>query len=104
MSAKGRLAGPWAIRPGLGRKPMTEQKLAGLRKLPPRSLPVASQTWPAASAAAEPPDEPPGVRAPFHGFCVCPKTSLKVCDPAPSSGVLALATTTAPLVSRRSTR
>ena len=83
--------------------PTVEVKLAGLRIEPPWSLPVASHTWPAARAAADPPEEPPGVSAVFHGFVVVPKTSLKVCEPAPNSGVFDLAATKAPLASRRST-
>src|SRR5690606_24739662 len=85
--SKGRSSGPVATRPGLGRRPTTEQKLAGVRRLPPRSEPVASQTWPAASAAAEPPEDPPQVRSVFHGLRVSPNTSLKVLAPAPNSGV-----------------
>ena len=46
--SKGRCLGPWATRPGLGRMPKTLQKLAGMRRLPPKSEPVASQTWPVA--------------------------------------------------------
>src|SRR5688572_32381353 len=82
--------GPLATRPGLGRKPTTEQKLAGVRKLPPRSEPLASATMPVASAAAEPPDEPAALSAGFHGLRVSPNTSLKVLAPAPNSGVLVI--------------
>src|SRR5882672_2882029 len=90
-------------RPGLGRKPTTEQKLAGVRRLPPRSEPVASQAMPVASATAEPPEEPPQVRRRFHGLTVLPKTGLKVLAPAANSGVLDFASTTAPLRSKVST-
>ena len=96
-------AGPRAIRPGDGRRPTTEQNDAGVRRLPPRSEPVASQTCLVASATAEPPEEPPHVRLVSHGFRVGPNTSLKVCPPAPNSGVFDLATTTAPRSSRCST-
>ena len=41
--AKGLSLGPAAILPGLGLIPTTEQKLAGILRLPPRSLPVPSQ-------------------------------------------------------------
>ena len=67
------------------------------------SVPVASHTWPTASATAEPPEEPPGVSAVFHGLWVWPKTSLKVWAPAANSGVFDFPSTTAPLSSRRST-
>ena len=100
---KGSSLGPWATRPGLGRRPTTELKLAGVRRLPPRSEPVASQTCPAASAAAEPPDEPATDFAVFHGLRVLPNTSLKVLAPAPNSGVFDLPMTIAPAASSRST-
>ena len=95
--------GPCATRPGLGRMPTTPQKPAGVRRLPPRSDPVASQIWPLASAAAEPPEEPPQVRLVSHGLRVSPNTSLKVFPPAPNSGVLDFASTTPPRSSSRST-
>jgi hypothetical protein len=65
---------------------------------------VASHTCPAASAAAEPPEEPPTVSLGFQGFSVSPNTSLKVLAPAPNSGVFDFANTTPPLASSRSTR
>src|SRR5713226_6691315 len=79
-------SGPCGTSPGLGRKPTTEQKLAGMRRLPPRSLPLASHTSPVASATAEPPEEPPQLIAVFHGLSVRPNTSLKVLAPAANSG------------------
>ena len=90
--------------PATACRPTTEQNDAGVRRLPPRSEPVASQTCPVASATAEPPEEPPHVRLVSHGFRVGPNTSLKVCAPAPNSGVFDLASTTAPRSSSRSTR
>ena len=39
---------------------------------PPMSLPVANGANPAASAAPDPPDDPPGVNAVFHGLRVTP--------------------------------
>ena len=62
-SPMGAPRGPAATRPGLGRSPTTEQNAAGVRRLHPRSEPVASHTWPVARAAAEPPEEPPLVNA-----------------------------------------
>ena len=55
-------AGHVGTRPGVGRRPTTLQKPAGLRSEPPMSLPSASGTKPAARAAAAPPDEPPAER------------------------------------------
>ena len=43
-------------------------KLEGMRMEPPPSLPVDSVHNPAASAAAAPPLEPPGVRSIFQGL------------------------------------
>ena len=80
--------------PGEGRKPATPQKDAGVRRLPPRSEPVASATWPSASATAEPPEEPAQVLAGSKGLPVGPYTRLVVLAPAPNSGVLVLPTMT----------
>ena len=55
-------------RPGLGRKPTTPQKAAGLRSEPPMSEPAQSGTMPVASATAEPPDEPAQVFAGIEGI------------------------------------
>jgi hypothetical protein len=92
-----------ATRPGEGRRPTTEQKAAGVRRLQPRSDPVASHAWPVATATAEPPEEPPQVMAVFHGLRVSPKTSLNVLAPWPNSGVLDLPMTMAPRDSSVST-
>ena len=80
-----------ATRPGLGRMPTMPQKLAGFLSDPPMSEPLASHAMPVASATAEPPDEPAAERDVFHGFSVCPNTSLNVFAPAPNSGVFDLA-------------
>src|SRR5215207_2219249 len=80
-----------ATRPGLGRRPTTPQKLAGLRKLPARSDPCATQAVPVARATAAPPNDPAADNAVFHGLRVAPNTSLKVLPPAPNSGVFDLA-------------
>ena len=52
------------------------------------SVPVASQASPAATAAAEPPEDPPVVHRVSQGLQVTPNTSLTVLPPAPNSGVL----------------
>jgi len=80
-----------ATRPGDGRNPTTPQKLAGLRKEPPRSEPCATQAMPVASATAAPPEEPAADIRVFQGLSVGPKTSLKVLAPAPNSGVFDMA-------------
>lgn len=45
-------------------------KAAGRIMLPPVCVPTARGTWNAATAAAEPEDEPPGVWAVLRGFVV----------------------------------
>ncbi len=49
-------------RPRVGFMPTSPQQAAGIRIEPPPSDAPAAGTRPAATAAAEPPDEPPGVR------------------------------------------
>ena len=63
-------SGPRETRPRLGLSPTSPQQAAGMRIEPPPSLPCASGTIPAATAAAEPPEEPPGVRSRSHGLRV----------------------------------
>src|SRR3954454_24579594 len=87
-----------------GRNPTTLQKLAGLRSDPPRSLPSAIGTMPVASAAAAPPEDPPALRERSNGLRVAPNTGLKVCEPAPNSGVFVLPTSTAPASRTRTTK
>ncbi len=48
--------------PKLGLNPTMPQKEAGRITEPPVWVPIASGTMPAATAAAEPEEEPPGVR------------------------------------------
>ena len=84
--------------------PVSPHSAAGMRIEPPPSEPVASGTSPAARAAADPPDEPPGVRSVSHGLRVMPKSRLDVSALAPSSGVLVLPTTTQPAARRRATK
>ena len=75
-----------------------------MRSEPPPSLPCASGTMPAATAAALPPDEPPGVRVVSHGLRVGPKRRPSVTGRIPYSGIVVVPTTTAPAArSRRTT-
>ncbi len=48
---------------------------------PPMSEPVARVAMPDAKAAAEPPEEPPGVQLRFQGLRVTPHSSLQVIAP-----------------------
>src|SRR3954453_21564879 len=63
---------------------------------PPPSLPSASAAMPVHTAAAEPPDDPPGVRSRFHGLRVTPHASDAVHGQSVSSGTLVLPTISAP--------
>ena len=67
-----------------------------MRIEPPPSEPCASASTPDATAAAAPPDEPPGVRAVSHGFRQAPFRSDSVTAVIPNSGVFDLPTTTKP--------
>ena len=58
--------------PGVQRMAVMPQKPAGMRRLPPVSEPVHRGSMPVASATAEPPDEPPQVRAVSKGLTVAP--------------------------------
>ena len=46
------------------------------------SLPASIPVRPAASAAAAPPEEPPGVRVTSHGLLAVPWIALKLCQSA----------------------
>ena len=54
--------GPIEVRPWLGLSPTRPHAEAGMRMLPPPSDALANGTMPAATAAAAPPLDPPGVR------------------------------------------
>jgi hypothetical protein len=49
---------------------------AGILTDPPISVPWRMATHPVATATAEPPDDPPGVRIGFQGFRVTPYKGL----------------------------
>ena len=59
-------------------RPYTPQKDAGRRSEPVRSEPTSRGVSPAATAAAAPPLEPPGVRSGSHGFTVRPKIGFEL--------------------------
>ncbi len=58
---------------------------------------------PAATAAADPPDDPPGVRVTSHGLRAGPQATGSVMPLAPNSGVLVLPKTTSPASIQRCT-
>ena len=76
--------------------PNRPQQEAGVRIEPPPSLAWAAGTMPAATAAAAPPEEPPGVRSGSQGLRVGPKASGSVTGSRPNSGVLVLPKITRP--------
>ena len=63
---------------------------------PPMSDPIAKGEVPAASEAADPPEEPPGVKAGFHGLRVTPQSRLQQMPAAENSGVAVRAWTMPP--------
>ena len=91
------------MRPNDGLNPGSPQADAGIRIEPPPSDAVARGTIPVATATAEPPDEPPAVRARSCGLRVTPKAGLSVVPFAASSGVLVLPTTMQPAARSRDT-
>ena len=90
-------------RPGLGAMPTTPHCDAGSRTDPPVSVPTARSASPTATAAAEPPELPPGLRPRSHGLCVGPCTEVAVEAPMASSSMLARPSTTAPARRSRAT-
>ncbi len=55
---------------------------------PPVSVPSDQGTCPAATAAAEPPEDPPATRAGSWGFLVTPKAEYSVEEPMANSSKL----------------
>src|SRR5437588_10951323 len=84
------------IRPRCGLIPTRWVQAAGIRIEPAPSEPTATGTRPAATAAADPPDEPPGVRSSRHGLRVAPNAGPSVNGHWPNSGALVLPTMMAP--------
>jgi hypothetical protein len=65
-------SGPIVVRAREGFSPTSPQHDAGTRIEPPMSLPCAAATQPSATAAADPPDDPPAVRSGSWGLRVGP--------------------------------
>ncbi len=87
-----------------GLRPTRPQQAAGMRVDPPPSLPCASGTIPEATAAALPPEEPPGVRSRSHGLRVGPNSLASLTGRIPYSGSVVVPTITKPASRRRRTR
>src|SRR5688572_10838852 len=88
-------------RPSVGFRPKRPHQCAGMRTEPARSLPTSNADRPAATAAAPPPVEPPGVRSRFHGLFVRPKIGLSARPSAESGGTLVFPISTAPAARSR---
>src|SRR5579863_3590025 len=87
-------------KPKLGRRPVAPQRVDGELMEPSVSEPMANATHPAATALAEPAEDPLEPCAGFHGLRVRPPNHLSPMAKAPSVN---LATRTAPAASRRLT-
>src|ERR1019366_8588338 len=71
-------------KPNVGRKPVSPQRVEGELMEPSVSDPIAKATQPAATALAEPADEPLEPCAGFHGLRVRPPYHLSPIANAPS--------------------
>jgi hypothetical protein len=91
-----RVTSPATKRPRVSLRPIRPQLAAGTRIDPPPSLPCAKGTTPAATSAAEPPEEPPLECASFHGLRVGAPTSGSVVQLKPNSGIRVLPRTVQP--------
>ncbi len=115
-SATVRVSGPYTVMPRCGStsgavgtrprcvlSPKSPQQAAGMRIEPAPSVPSAAEHMPAATAVAEPPDEPPDVRCGSHGLRVTPNVGDSVNAVAISSGTWVLPRITAPAARSRLT-
>src|SRR3546814_1598535 len=89
------------MRPWLGFIPTRPLNPAGMRVDPPPSLAVPHGMSPAATAAAVPPDDPPGVRLGSHGLRVMPHARVLVQLRVPNSGAAVLPIGNAPAARNR---
>ena len=87
----------------MGFTPTTPQKAAGSRIEPPVSVPSVPCASRAATAAALPPEEPPGVRERSHGFRQGWYPLFSLDEPIANSSMLSLPRSTAPAAASRAT-
>ena len=73
-----------------------------MRIEPPPSVPSANVSRPSATAPAQPPDEPPVLRAVSNGLRLGPNSGLSHVPRKPMTGLLPLPTMIAPARSTRS--
>src|SRR4051795_5346547 len=76
--------------PYVGLRPTVPVTAPGWRIEPPVSVPIASGASKAATAAAEPPPEPPGMRSRSQGLWVGPYAECSVEEPIANSSMLVL--------------
>src|SRR5207253_9925798 len=76
--------------------PATRNRDAGWRTEPPVSDPSAAGTAPAATSAADPPDEPPGTRVLSNGWGVRRYAECSVEEPMPNSSQFVFLAMSAP--------
>src|SRR5262245_28715745 len=89
------------MRPYVGFNPTTPHSAAGCRTDPPVSLPIPHTASPAATAAAEPPDDPPGTVSRPHGLCTGPNAEFSFEEPIANSSQFVFPARTAPASFRR---
>ena len=94
-------SGPSVVRARVGFSPTMPHIEAGKRIEPPMSLPCATGTIPDATAAADPPLDPPVLRVRSQGLWVAPYASGSVVMLVASSGVFVLPTNTNPAARNR---
>ena len=83
--------------------PVRFVRAAGWRIEPPVSVPEAAGARQAATAAAEPPEEPPGTRVGSQGFFTGPYQLVSFDEPMANSSMLVLPSSTVPASRSRST-
>src|ERR1700760_2831862 len=96
-------AGQTGTRPKLALKPKVPVKAAGMRIEPPPSVPSANGVIPAATEAAQPALEPPGVSERSSGLRVTPVSGESPTGLQPNSLVVVLPIRIAPAARARST-
>ena len=84
------------MRPGVGLKQTHPQNAAGVLTDPPKSVPKDTGDKPKATAAADPPLDPPEDKVLSQGFKVGPKILFSQIAPKANSGVLVFPKTIPP--------
>src|SRR5262245_33054498 len=87
--------------PWVGGSPTQPHRDAGCLIEPPVSEPSAHGARPAATAAAEPPDEPPGTRVGSHGLRVGPYAEFSVDEPIANSSMFVFPSVRSPRPAQR---